>query len=102
MCEARLRSGSLYAIWNSRAARGALRGVGGRLADASGSAAVARDEPLARGVALEPERDEAREEIRVGEPARLPELRVHADRGEAGDGVDLVQQHAARAALDEA
>ena len=36
-----------------------------------------------------------------GSAARLPELRVHRDRGEAGQRVDLVDEDAVRAALEE-
>src|SRR5215203_1933934 len=44
---------------------------------------------------------EAVEELFVREAAGGPELRVDARGGEAGDGVDLVQQQPVRAALQE-
>src|SRR5436853_5747405 len=41
-------------------------------------------------VPLERERDEPVEQLRVVDPGRLEELRIHARRGEAGNGVQLV------------
>src|SRR3954467_803722 len=43
-------------------------------------------------VALDREDDQALAEFRVGDAGRLPELRVDAGLGEAGHGVDLVDQ----------
>ena len=56
----------------------------------------ARAQPLLVGVALERERDQPIDQRRIGHAARLPHLRVHADGGEAGDGVDLVHAAARR------
>ena len=47
------------------------------------------------GVADEREVDEAVEQLRVRQPARLPEARVHRDRREARDGVHLVDEERA-------
>src|SRR5438034_1940645 len=56
----------------------------------------ARAQTLFVGVAFDRERDEAIEQLRIRESARLPQLRVHADRREARERVHLVQvQHAA-------
>src|SRR5256885_5390803 len=46
---------------------------------------------LLLGVAFDRKRDEAIEQLRIGDAACGPHLRVHADRGEAGDGVQLVE-----------
>ena len=51
------------------------------------------------GVALDRQRAEPLDELGVGQPAGLPELRVDARRREAGHRVELVEQHAL--ALDE-
>ena len=48
------------------------------------SAAVVRAETPARRVAFDGERDQTVDELGVRDPARLPELRVHADRREPG------------------
>src|SRR6266581_1522693 len=45
-------------------------------------------------VALEGQRDQALDQLAVGEPRGLPEPRVGAGGGEAGDRVDLVQDDA--------
>src|SRR2546426_11274798 len=45
-------------------------------------------------VALEGQRDQALDQLAVGEPRGLPEPRVGAGGGETGDRVDLVQDHA--------
>ena len=52
-------------------------------------------------MALERERDESVEELRVGDSCRLEELRVHARRREAGDRVDLVDDDLAVGAHEE-
>src|SRR4051794_1666372 len=52
-------------------------------------------------MAFEGQLYEAVEELFVGEAARGPELRVDARRGEAGDGVDLVEQQPVGAAFEE-
>src|SRR6266540_1475532 len=49
---------------------------------------------------LEGEVDQARDQLRVGNARGFPELGVGAGRGEAGQGVDLVDEHV-RLALDE-
>src|SRR5712691_6318167 len=51
--------------------------------------------------ALEPQLDQPLDQARVLDLCRLPQLRVHRDRGEAGDGVDLVDEEAVGAALEE-
>src|SRR5690606_19488446 len=56
---------------------------------------------LLLGVPLERERDQAIDERRVVQPGRAPQLGVHADRGEPGHRVDLVEPHGARRAVDE-
>src|SRR5262249_4296041 len=43
-------------------------------------------------VALERELDQAVEQLRITDPGRLEELRVHARRGKAGDRVQLVDE----------
>src|SRR5581483_799272 len=50
----------------------------------------ARSELLLFPMALDGQFDEAVEQARVRQAARLPQLRVHADRREAGNRVDLV------------
>ena len=60
-----------------------------------------RQSSAAAVVALEGEAHQLVDELGVGEAAGLPQLRVHRDRGEAGDGVDLVDQHAAPVGLVE-
>src|SRR5438270_2285160 len=52
-------------------------------------------------VPLERERDEPVEQLRVVDAGRLEELRVHARRGEAGDGVQLVDDDLAVVANEE-
>ena len=52
-------------------------------------------------VAFERERDESVEELRVRDPGRLEELRVHARRREARDRVDLVHDDLAVRAHEE-
>src|SRR3954447_26855867 len=42
-------------------------------------------------VTLAAEIDEAADQIRVGPTSRGPEFRVHADGGESGHGIDLVE-----------
>src|SRR4028118_1299774 len=49
-------------------------------------------------VAFEGERDQALYKVLVWQAARGPELRVDARRGEARDGVDLVEEQPLRAA----
>src|ERR1043166_9817969 len=51
--------------------------------------------------ALDSELEEALDQARVLQLRRLPQLRVHRDVREAGDGVDLVQVEPVRAALQE-
>ena len=55
----------------------------------------------ARDAARAPASTRRDEQVGVGEPARLPQLREHADRGEAGDRVDLVHEQLARRPLQE-
>ena len=47
---------------------------------------------LFRDAARGPRRSSLSSRSRKGMPAGFPEFRVHADRGEAGDGVDLVEE----------
>jgi len=49
---------------------------------------------------LEGQLDQPVEQLRVGHPARLEQLGVDARLGEPGDRVDLVDEHAIRAALE--
>src|SRR5437660_4325372 len=83
-----------------------LRQLGGRsartaisvispLASAVGRPRLALRSSPAIPVALEGEVDEAVDERDVVEARRLPHARVAAGRGEAGDGVDLVQEQTA-------
>src|ERR1700712_2750192 len=66
------------------------------------SSSHAGSEMLVLRVAIDRERDQSIEQLRVRQPARFPHLRVHADRGEPGDGVHLVQiQHLAVAGEQE-
>src|SRR5690348_15399192 len=44
---------------------------------------------------------QAADELGIADAAGLPELRVHADLGEAGDGVDLVDVELARGCEEE-
>src|SRR5207249_4448301 len=46
---------------------------------------------LLLGVALQAKLDQAVEQLRIGDPAGLPQLGIHADLGEAWHGVDLVE-----------
>src|ERR1700682_3461391 len=55
------------------------------------SVSHARAELLLLRVTLDRERDQAIDQLRVRQPARVPHLRVHADRREPGDGVHFVQ-----------
>ena len=55
----------------------------------------------AAGVAVDREGDEAVEQLGVREPGRLPELRVHRDRREPGDRVQLVDEEAPARLLEE-
>src|SRR3989441_84142 len=67
-----------------------------------GRGRIEREPPPRPGrVSLERRRDQRVDERAEGPPARLPELREHADRGEAGHGVDLVHQHPSAALLEE-
>ena len=43
---------------------------------------------------VERQLNQAVDQLRIGNPRRLPHLRVHADRREAGDGIDFVQEDA--------
>src|SRR5262245_30943114 len=52
-------------------------------------------------MSLESERDQAVDQIGVGETGGRPHLGVGAGRREARDGVDLVHQHPVGPALDE-
>ena len=61
-----------------------------------------RLELLLLGVALEGERDEPIDERGAWHARRRPQLRIHADGGEAGERVDLVHvERAGRAAQEE-
>ena len=97
--------------WSRRREGRAPRGTSASAGDAAErrgqDAAPRRSRPEVgpQAVALRPpgeaERHEAIEELLVGDPRRLPELREHADRREARDGVDLVHEDAARRPLEE-
>src|SRR5438067_223560 len=45
---------------------------------------------LLRGMALEREFDQTVDQVAVSDARILPHLRIHADRGEPRDGIDLV------------
>jgi hypothetical protein len=60
------------------------------LTDASSLSALFAGAAGAAGVAFDREVDQAVEQRGVGDPARFPEARVHRDRREAGDRVQLV------------
>ena len=66
-----------------------VRGIGLEVASFSGR--VAGAVALLLGVAFHTKLDETVEQLRIGDTTGLPELRIHADLGEAGHGVDLVQ-----------
>src|SRR6266516_3147849 len=53
------------------------------------------------GVALDGEIDQLCDEVRIAHPRGSPQHREHAPRGEPGDGVHLVDQHAAAGLLVE-
>ena len=69
----------------------------GRIGILQGGAQV-----LALGVAFQCQLDEAVDEFAVADAAGLPQFGVHADGGEAGKGVDLVEVEALGAALESA
>src|SRR3990170_7387110 len=60
-----------------------------------------RAELLLVAMTFDRQRDETIEQRRVVHAARRPQLGVHADRGEAGKGVDLVQIERARGACEQ-
>src|SRR5205823_14860144 len=67
----------------------------GRAITARGPLARSRSTGVPRiPVAFEGERDQALDQLAVGETRGLPEARIGAGRGEAGDRVDLVQDDA--------
>lgn len=55
---------------------------------------IARLKPLLALRAGEGEGDEAVNELWIGDAGGLPELRVHADFGEAGDCIDFIDEDA--------
>src|SRR5437773_6955431 len=57
-------------------------------------------EAVALLLALDREADQFVQEARQGEAARLPELGIHGNGGEAGQGVQLVDENAVGAALE--
>src|SRR5260221_4732824 len=70
--------------------------------DRSSSDAIRRTYLLSREsgglllrVPFERKLDESVDQLRHGQPAVLPHLRVHADGGESGNGIDLVDVEAA-------
>src|SRR5688500_13489665 len=61
----------------------------------------ARPQLLLGGMALERQLDETVDQRRVAHPAGLPQLRIHADGGEAGQRVHFVQVEAAVVAAEQ-
>src|SRR5690349_16992966 len=57
--------------------------------------------PVALLIAFDGQIHQPRHQFRQGDAACLPQLWIHADGGEARDGVDLVEQHALRRAFEE-
>jgi hypothetical protein len=53
------------------------------------------------GLTLQGEFDQPIDEFRQGDSTCFPKHRVHADRGEPGQGIDLVQVHAIASTFDE-
>src|SRR5437660_8876210 len=51
-------------------------------------------------VTLDPELDQTVNQFAIRQSSRCPQFRIHADRGEAGHGVDLVDVDLARLWID--
>src|SRR5207253_10183860 len=52
-------------------------------------------------VTFEGQLNQAVQKLRILQTARFPQLGIHADRGKAGDGIDLVHKEASRLAVKE-
>ena len=59
------------------------------------------ERPLSVLVPFDSEAHEVVDQLRVGHPSRLPQLGIHADRGEAWQGVDFVHVRLAGAGFEE-
>src|SRR5215831_115021 len=65
------------------------------------SASAFRLELRAAGVALQREPDELVDQLGIRQPGRLPQLRIHRDRREAGNRVELVHEEPPSTLLEE-